>query len=619
MFDRFFATRTILILTLTFFLPAQVFSTHLDSRPPVQKPGPGLSVQAMDALRNPPERLSRAVKTELENALKKAADPVLRSFFRNIFDRRSYSVKVNHLRNTHGLHFSARGTSGGFLPTTILLEVFHKGGNEAVQNLYGVWFDPMNTSGGVKLYRFPSADRAALSSLKQRNAESFYWQKGEHYIEVQVGRGAVELAKKVHASAEANGFYNFPASIISGGPGSGGFITSRLLRAIESGNQFRVERIIQRGDNVEGEPGQVTPLILAAELGRLEIINILLRAGAKPNTRGLGDINALVKAAENNHPLIVKKLINAGSETHVRDDRGATALAAAIKNGNANMLKDLLEAGADVNSSQIYEGERRLYRTPLMAAAEANKPLETLLLIRAGAKPDKHGENGDTPLMIAANLGWKEIVTLLLAGGADTAAKNDSGQSAIDIAERKGHREIVDQLLMVSKAGHHSESYRNDNHDRLSGGGLAQPDSLADNRRYPTRDKAAVNKDLIAAGKTGQTRKFFELLDMEHGDVNAGDAKGDTPLMFASYNGHAALVNAILNETPSDVNKVNHDGNSALTFAAQRGNDWVVATLLQAGADVNHKNNKGKTPLKYATEQRHAKVVQTLKDAGAKF
>ncbi|MCH8208543.1 MAG: ankyrin repeat domain-containing protein [Nitrospinae bacterium] len=448
MFDRFFATRTILILTLTFFLPAQVFSTHLDSRPPVQTPGPGLSVQAMDALRNPPERLSPAVKTELENALKKAADPVLRSFFRNIFDRRSYSVKVNHLRNTHGLHFSARGTSGGFLPTTILLEVFHKGGNEAVQNLYGVWFDPMNTSGGVKLYRFPSADRAALSSLKQRNAESFYWQKGEHYIEVQVGRGAVELAKKVHASAEANGFYNFPASIISGGPGSGGFITSRLLRAIESGNQFRVERIIQKGANVEGEPGQVTPLILAAELGRLEIINILLRAGAKPNTRGLGDINALVKAAENNHPLIVKKLINAGSETHVRDDRGATALAAAIKNGNANMLKDLLEAGADVNSSQIYEGERRLYRTPLMAAAGISwasnqeraseaQVLEavTLLVEELGADVNVISDVGETAMHAAAYRGANSVVQYLFDQGAELDVVAVDGRTPLRVAD----------------------------------------------------------------------------------------------------------------------------------------------------------------------------------------
>ena len=323
MFDRFFATRTILILTLTLFLPAQVFSTHLDSRPSVQTPGPRLSMQAMDALRNPPDRLSPAVKSELEKALKKAADPVLRSFLKSSFDRKSYSVKVIHLRNTHGLHFSARGKSGGFLPTTILLEVFHKGGNEAVQNFYGVWFDPMNTRGGVKMYRFPSADRAAFSALKQRNSESFYWQRGEHYIEVQVARGAVDLAKRVHASAEQNGFYNFPASIISGGPGSGDFRTSRLLRAIESGDQFGVERIIQRGGNVEGEAGQVTPLILAAELGRLKIVDILLRAGAKPNTRGPGDTNALVKAAEKNHPLIVKKLINARALPIRVDDAAA--------------------------------------------------------------------------------------------------------------------------------------------------------------------------------------------------------------------------------------------------------------------------------------------------------
>jgi len=62
----------------------------------------------------------------------------------------------------------------------------------------------------------------------------------------------------------------------------------------------------------------------------------------------------------------------------------------------------------------------------------------------------------------------------------------------------------------------------------------------------------------------------------------------------------------------------NNDGNSALLYAAKKGDDWIVNTLILAGANINHKNSKGKTALNYATEQGHSNVALTLNEAGAR-
>jgi uncharacterized protein len=66
--------------------------------------------------------------------------------------------------------------------------------------------------------------------------------------------------------------------------------------------------------------------------------------------------------------------------------------------------------------------------------------------------------------------------------------------------------------------------------------------------------------------------------------VNLTDASGNTLLMLAAYHGHASTV-TILAGRGADVDRVNDRGQSPLAGAVFKGEDAVVAALLDAGAN----------------------------------
>ena len=109
-----------------------------------------------------------------------------------------------------------------------------------------------------------------------------------------------------------------------------------------------------------------------------------------------------------------------------------------------------------------------------------------------------------------------------------------------------------------------------------------------------------MNDVLIQAARNGDVNGVNNAL-AAGADVNAvDDDEGDTPLHFASDNGHEAVVGALL-AAEADVNAVNeYPGNTPLHNASRYGHEAVVDALLAAGADVNAVNEEGNTPLDVA-------------------
>ena len=66
--------------------------------------------------------------------------------------------------------------------------------------------------------------------------------------------------------------------------------------------------------------------------------------------------------------------------------------------------------------------------------------------------------------------------------------------------------------------------------------------------------------------------------------VNLTDASGNTLLMLAAYHGQAAGVRVLI-ERGAFVDALNDRGQSPLAGAVFKGEDDVVAALLEAGAD----------------------------------
>ena len=121
-----------------------------------------------------------------------------------------------------------------------------------------------------------------------------------------------------------------------------------IYKAIEEGNLERVRKFIAEGIDLEQrDKYAATPLILAVQVGSLDIVKELLKAGALPvYTEGYLLINAMRL-----HDLaILAALIEANIDVDQRLEDNDTALIRASYRGNFEVVKMLVEAGADVNA-----------------------------------------------------------------------------------------------------------------------------------------------------------------------------------------------------------------------------------------------------------------------------
>jgi len=105
-------------------------------------------------------------------------------------------------------------------------------------------------------------------------------------------------------------------------------------------------------------------------------------------------------------------------------------------------------------------------------------------------------------------------------------------------------------------------------------------------------------------------------LDKVDIEVDSKDDMGRTPLLWAAWNGHEAVVKLLLEK---DALLESKDNNSwtPLLWAARNRHEAVVKVLLEKGAELESKDNNGRTPLSWAAGKRHEAVVKLLLEKGA--
>lgn len=166
-------------------------------------------------------------------------------------------------------------------------------------------------------------------------------------------------------------------------------------------------------------------LILAAELGYLEIMKILIGYGANVNT---SEGEALHWSCHYNRVDIVNFLLEKGIDPCIGDNK---ALKWASDAGCTDVIKLLIEAGVDVQIQNNYA---------LIHASHFGHIKTVQLLLEHGA--DIHtGE--DLALRRASSCGHTEVTRLLLDHGANI--HTNSG-SALTEASRYNHTEIINLL-----------------------------------------------------------------------------------------------------------------------------------------------------------------------------
>lgn len=96
-----------------------------------------------------------------------------------------------------------------------------------------------------------------------------------------------------------------------------------------------------------------TPLIIAAEEGRLEVVEFLIDSGANLNACNDHDYTALHGAAFHGHQPIVELLLKNGANANIKDSTGSTPLLLSISRGYCLIAEKLISCGAHVEKLKL--------------------------------------------------------------------------------------------------------------------------------------------------------------------------------------------------------------------------------------------------------------------------
>ena len=133
--------------------------------------------------------------------------------------------------------------------------------------------------------------------------------------------------------------------------------SSPLIVSIRSNDIASVESLIVSGEDVnalsldfiEGQSWKLTPLIRASITGNVDVIKLLLEAGADVNAKDEWGDTALMATAGYGNVEAAKLLIRSGADVNATKPDLTTALMIAARQGELEIVEVLLGANADVN------------------------------------------------------------------------------------------------------------------------------------------------------------------------------------------------------------------------------------------------------------------------------
>ncbi len=299
----------------------------------------------------------------------------------------------------------------------------------------------------------------------------------------------IDLPKGTPSTVNATGF-------IRGGGGISALMYTAMNGFIEGATL-----LLDRGAKIELQMygNKWTPLMIAANADKTEMVNYLLDRGAKIEAVDTVGNNSLLIATAGLFHDTVSALLKRGANVNASiATSGTNALMIAINFGREDREKDsikmmniLIENGININFQGIQGNTALMYasgwgvvtknperakilldkgakvdlqnkkgETALMLASYRGHVETAKLLLDRGAKLELKDANGRTALMTASaavidlrdnSSDFPELVKLLLDRGADINVKDKNKSTALSLATRNGHKKIV--AVLTSKGG----------------------------------------------------------------------------------------------------------------------------------------------------------------------
>lgn len=336
--------------------------------------------------------------------------------------------------------------------------------------------------------------------------------------------------------------------------------------------------LVMAGEKYRQYGGNATPLKLAVQLGNQRIVSRLISSGAQVNATGPHGRTALFNAVMDAHLDLIRFLIESGAEVNLRDAEGASPLDEAVWNGSLDSVAILLARGARLNEPNTQTGA-----TPINEAAFLGRAPVVQYLIQFHPDVDILDKHGHSPLDNAIRMRKEDSALLLLEAEPKDRRTPQFFLKAMDAAVRKSEPAVVQALL---------------------------------------RQGANAN-ELLPSGSTPLDVAAFEgagsvvrvLLD-NSADPNLSGKSGATPLEDASLQGFDSIAGMLLDYGAS-VNRLNPaSGTTALYAAASFGKGEVVKLLLNRGANPTLCGNNRRSPYQAALENGFSEVAADIRNHG---
>ena len=217
-----------------------------------------------------------------------------------------------------------------------------------------------------------------------------------------------------------------------------------LLQSARTGNYPQAVNALKRGAQVNITDAEgTTALMFAAQRGAIQIVDLLITAGADVNMhRRQFGTTALMFAAAANRSAIVTRLLAANADANATNEDGSTALMGATLADAREIVAMLIAAGADVRQIDT-AGDNALN----IAISNDRFQLVELLLAAGADVCYRRSDDGKTPLLLIPAAGDAKLLELLLAAGADPQAVDNAGESLLLIAAELGNSRLIQPLI----------------------------------------------------------------------------------------------------------------------------------------------------------------------------